>query len=213
LPWLDAADEDRVWRIVLSTVRALGAEGIDYRGLLYTGLMLTADGPKVLEYNCRFGDPETQVMVPRFGDDLAGLLAACAEGRLDDAKADPAGVAAVTVVLASGGYPGPHAAGRVIQGLDAAAAVPDAVVFHAGTAERDGRVVTAGGRVLAATGWGPTLADALARAYEAASAISFDGMIRRDDIAATAAAGSGGSRNERERRERSPQESEGGRET
>jgi phosphoribosylamine---glycine ligase len=187
LLWLDAAEEERIWDIVRQTVGALDAEGIEYRGLLYTGLMLTADGPKVLEYNCRFGDPETQVVVPRLGDDLAGLLAACAEGRLDEAKVAPSDVAAVTVVLASGGYPGPFETGHAIDGLDRAAVLPDAVVFHAGTAERDGRVVTSGGRVLAVTGWGPSLADARARAYDAASAISFDGMVRREDIAAHAA--------------------------
>ena len=192
LPWLDADDERRIWSIVEATVRGLRAEGIDYRGLLYTGLMLTADGPKVLEYNCRFGDPETQVVVPRLGDDLVELLAACAEGRLDDAKVSPSDLAAVTVVLASGGYPGDHATGLEIHGLEAAAAVPDSIVFHAGTAERDDRVVTSGGRVLAATGWGPSLSAARARAYEAASATSFDGMIRRDDIAGSAAGGGRG---------------------
>jgi phosphoribosylamine--glycine ligase len=191
LPWLAAGDEERIWEMVGSTVRALRSEGIDYRGLLYTGLMLTADGPRVLEYNCRFGDPETQVVVPRLADGLAELLAACADGRLEEAKATPSALAAVTVVLASGGYPGGHATGHEIRGLEEAAAVADTVVFHAGTTERDGRVVTSGGRVLAVTGWGPSLADARSRAYRAASAISFDGMIRRDDIAAVAAGGAG----------------------
>jgi phosphoribosylamine--glycine ligase len=189
LPWLAPEDEDRIWDVVRATVRGLHADGIEYRGLLYTGLMLTAVGPKVLEYNCRFGDPETQVVVPRMGDGLTDLLAACAEGRLEDAKVGPSDLAAVTVVLASGGYPGAHDTGHEIHGLAAAAAVPDTVVFHAGTAQRDGRVVTSGGRVLAVTGWGPSLIDALTHAYEAASAVSFNGMIRRDDIAASAARG------------------------
>jgi phosphoribosylamine--glycine ligase len=187
LSWLDERATSRIWEIVAATVEALRADGIAYAGLLYTGLMLTAGGPKVLEYNCRFGDPETQVVIPRLRGDLAELLAACADDRLADVKVDLAEEAAVTVVLASGGYPGPYATGVPIDGLAAAAGADDATVFHSGTVERDGRVVTAGGRVLAVTGWGPALADARARAYDAASRISFDGMIRRNDIAARAA--------------------------
>ena len=205
LPWLDEADEARVWDVVSSSVEALRADGVDYTGLLYTGLMLTADGPKVLEYNCRFGDPETEAVIPRLRGDLADVLAAAADGRLDEVKVEASGDAAVSVVLASGGYPGAYETGVEIDGLIAAAAVADTVVFHAGTAERDGRVVTAGGRVLVVTGWGPTVADARERAYAAASAISFEGMIRRDDIAV----GSGGSSSERDQRERSPQEKRG----
>ena len=189
LPWLDPSIESRIWGVVSSTVRALHDEGIAYSGLLYTGVMLTEEGPKVLEYNCRFGDPETQVVIPRLRGDLAEMLDACARGRLVDLKVDLSEESAVTVVLASGGYPGPYETGRPVGGLDAAAASPDAVVFHSGTAERAGRVVTEGGRVLAATGWGPTVGDARERAYEAASHISFDGMTRRSDIAAGAAEG------------------------
>jgi phosphoribosylamine--glycine ligase len=189
LPWLDASTEGRIWQIVSSTVRALGDEGIAYSGLLYTGVMLTKEGPKVLEYNCRFGDPETQVVIPRLRGDLAEMLDACATDRLVDLKVDLSEDATVTVVLASGGYPGAHETGRSIEGLEAAAASPEAVVFHSGTAEREGRVVTEGGRVLAATGWGPTVRDARNRAYQAASHISFDGMTRRSDIAAGAAEG------------------------
>jgi phosphoribosylamine--glycine ligase len=206
LPWLGADEEEQIWDAVFATARALDREGIPYRGMLYTGLMLTPDGPKVLEYNCRFGDPETEVLIPRLGQLLALHLAATADGNLPVDVADASwDLSAVTVVLASGGYPGPYETGQEIHGLDEAAQVPDTVVFHAGTAERDGRVVAAGGRVLAVTGWGPTIADARARAYDAASRISFDGMILRHDIAATAAAGSGGSRSERDQRERSPQ--------
>ena len=183
LPWLDEATSTRIWEIVAATVDALRADGIAYAGLLYTGLMLTSDGPKVLEYNCRFGDPETQVVIPRLRSDLAELLDACAADRLTDVKVDLSEEAAVTVVLASGGYPGPYETGVPIEGLEAAAGARDAAVFHSGTAEHDGRVVTAGGRVLAVTGWGPALGDARARAYDAASHISFDGMIRRSDIA------------------------------
>jgi len=184
LPWLDEATSTRIWEIVAATVDALRADGIAYAGLLYTGLMLTSGGPKVLEYNCRFGDPETQVVIPRLRSDLAELLDACAADRLTDVKVDLSEEAAVTVVLASGGYPGPYETGVPIEGLEAAADARDAAVFHSGTAEHDGRVVTAGGRVLAVTGWGPSLAGARARAYDAASHISFDGMIRRNDIAA-----------------------------
>jgi phosphoribosylamine---glycine ligase len=187
LPWLDEEAEARIWDVVAATVTALRDDGVAYAGLLYTGVMLTQDGPKVLEYNCRFGDPETEVVIPRLRGDLAELVHACAVGRLSDVKVDLSGDAAVTVVLASGGYPGPAATGVEIRGLEAAAASPDAVVFHAGTEERDGRVVSAGGRVLAVTGWGPTVPEARGRAYEAASRISFDGMTWRSDIAAGAA--------------------------
>jgi len=188
LPWLDEDAEDRIWEVVGATVQALRDDGIPYSGLLYTGLMLTAEGPKVLEYNCRFGDPETEVVIPRLRGDLAELLHACAADRLSDVKVDLSEDAAVTVVLASGGYPGDYETGVAIEGLEAATS-PDAVVFHAGTVERDGRVVTAGGRVLAVTGLGPTVPDARARAYEAASHISFDGMTLRSDIAADATGG------------------------
>jgi phosphoribosylamine---glycine ligase len=188
VPWLDDDTETRLWEVVAETVTALRDDGIEYSGLLYTGVMLTMDGPKVLEYNCRFGDPETEVVIPRVRGDVGELLQACAVGRLSDVKVDLSDDAAVTVVLASGGYPGPYETGVEIDGLGAAAASRDAVVFHAGTVERAGRVVTAGGRVLAVTGWGPTVPDARARAYEAASHISFDGMTRRSDIAAGAAA-------------------------
>jgi phosphoribosylamine--glycine ligase len=191
LPWLEEAGEVRIWDLVSTTARALRADGIEYSGLLYTGLMLTAEGPKVLEYNCRFGDPETEAVLPRLQSDLAAILAAGAADRLDDMKVGLSEDAAVTVVLASGGYPGAYETGRPIAGLDDAAAVPGAVVFHAGTVEREGRVVTAGGRVLAVTGLGRTVAEARARAYEAASSISFDGMTLRDDIAARAAGGLG----------------------
>jgi phosphoribosylamine---glycine ligase len=189
LPWLDPPTEARIWQVVSSTVRALREDGIAYSGLLYTGVMLTDEGPKVLEYNCRFGDPETQVVIPRLRGDLAEMLDGCARDRLVDLKVDLSEEVAVTVVLASGGYPGAYETGRSIEGLEAAATSPDAVVFHSGTAEHEGRVVTDGGRVLAATGWGPTVGDARNRAYEAASRISFDGLTRRDDIAAGAAEG------------------------
>jgi phosphoribosylamine--glycine ligase len=187
LPFVDDATEASIWELAERTVETLAAQGVTYRGLLYTGLMLTADGPKVLEYNCRFGDPETEVVIPRLGTDLAELLHASATGSLDDVKVDWSPDAAVTVVLASGGYPGAYETGVPIEGLEEAARVDGAVVFHAGTAEQDGRVVTAGGRVLAVSALGATIARARARAYEACSKISFEGMTYRSDVAQIAA--------------------------
>ena len=167
----------------------MAADGLTYRGLLYTGLMLTSEGPKVLEYNCRFGDPETEVVIPRLGTDLADLLLAAATEGLADVKVDWIPDAAVTVIVASGGYPGAYETGVPIDGLDAADQVEGAVVFHAGTAEADGRVVTSGGRVLSVTGLGATIGDARATAYDAASRIRFEGAFHRTDIAARAAEG------------------------
>ena len=171
---------------VRPTLHALAARGAAYRGVLYAGLMLTADGPKVIEYNVRFGDPECQVVVPRLSSDLGELCAAAARG----AALPPvtfADDACVTVVLASGGYPSAPTTGQRIDGLEALAAQPDVVVFHAGTARAaDGSLVTAGGRVLNVTAWGPTVAEARHRAYEAAHAISWPGLQYRRDIAAAA---------------------------
>jgi phosphoribosylamine--glycine ligase len=179
-----------VEEVIEPTVRALAAEGIGYRGVLYAGLMLTAEGPKVLEFNARFGDPEIQAIVPRMDADLGEVLLASAEGRLPEAKIAWTPEACVTVVLASGGYPGEYPSGRPIRGLDRAGKVDKTEVFHAGTAIRDGTVVTAGGRVLAVSALGKDLAEARGRAYEAASLISFEGMHHRTDIAEEAARGS-----------------------
>jgi len=187
LPFVSAALEGAIWDLAERTVETMARQGVTYRGLLYTGLMLTAEGPKVLEYNCRFGDPETEAVIPRLGTDLAELLQACAAGSLEDVKVDRSPEAAVTVVLASEGYPGPHPTGLPIEGLEAASGVEGAVVFHAGTAEQDGRVVTAGGRVLAVSALGATIAQARDRAYEACSKISFKGMHYRGDVAEAAA--------------------------
>jgi phosphoribosylamine--glycine ligase len=184
VPFVDAATEQRIWTDVLArTADALHAEGIDYRGVLYAGLMLTEDGPKLLEYNCRFGDPETQVIMPRVGSGLAQLLLGCARGEFRDAGVTLSDRACVTVVAASGGYPGAYGTGYGIEGLDAASALPDAVVFHAGTQERQGRVVTSGGRVLTVSGLGDSIADARATAYEALSRLTFEGMVHRRDVA------------------------------
>jgi phosphoribosylamine--glycine ligase len=184
VPFVDAEMQSHIVEDVLkAAVAAMDAEGIRYRGALYAGLMLTADGPKVLEFNCRLGDPETQAVLPRLTSDLGESLLACVEGNLGVYRLGWSPLACVTIVLASRGYPNEHATGLPITGLSEAAAIPDVMVFHAGTARRDGRVVTAGGRVLAVSALGRGLADARRRAYEAASLISFDGMHYRTDIA------------------------------
>ncbi|HEX6331253.1 MAG TPA: phosphoribosylamine--glycine ligase [Actinomycetota bacterium] len=188
VPFLDEPTVTRiVHEVLVRTVHAMASEGVPYRGVVYAGLMLTADGPKVLEFNARFGDPETQVLVPRMEFDLAELLGACADGTLGSRKVVESTRSCVTVVLASGGYPGEYATGAEIDGLEDAARVEGALVFHAGTAERRGRVVTSGGRVLSVSGLGADLAEARARAYGACSRITFQGMQHRRDIAARAA--------------------------
>jgi phosphoribosylamine--glycine ligase len=165
------------------TARGMIADGRPYRGLLYAGLMLTVDGPKVLEYNCRFGDPETQAIVPRIADDLGALLHAVATGRMPE-RVRFHDRSACCVVMAAGGYPGPVAPATEIRGLDAAAKLKDVVVFHAGTRAEMGRVMTAGGRVLGVTGFGPSMDDARRRAYQAVDTIHFDGAQVRRDIGA-----------------------------
>jgi phosphoribosylamine--glycine ligase len=188
VPFVDDAVADAIRRDVLErTIEAMAAEGVPYRGVLYAGLMLTDDGPKVLEYNARFGDPETQVLLPRLDADLAELCRACADGSLPPASPALRPQACVSVAVASGGYPGPYETGREISGLGDVAAVGDALVFHAGTAERQGRVVTSGGRVLSVGALGVDLAEARTRAYEACSRLWFEGMHYRTDIAARAA--------------------------
>ena len=162
----------------------LASRGMPFVGVLYAGLMLTPDGVKVLEFNARFGDPETQVVIPRLRTDLGELLLACATGNIGSAPAlEWDDRACVTVVLASGGYPGAYDVGAAIKGLTEAAAIGPAVVFHAGTRGEGDDVVTAGGRVLAVTGYGEDIAAARATAYAAADRISFDGLQRRNDIA------------------------------
>ena len=174
-------------RAVEPTLGALRSQGIDYRGVLYAGLMLTADGPKVIEYNVRFGDPEAQVVLPRLTSDLGALLLQAAAGEPMDLPTFDDG-AAVTVVLASEGYPESPQTGDVITGLDAAGERPGVSVFAAGVAEGDGgRLVTAGGRVLAVTGRGGTIGDARETAYAAAELIEWRGKQNRTDIAAAAA--------------------------
>jgi phosphoribosylamine---glycine ligase len=188
VPTVGAATAERIRVEVLErTVEAMAADGIPYRGVVYAGLMLTDDGPKVLEFNCRFGDPETQALMPLLATDPAERLLACARGSLGEGAIELDPLACVTVVLASGGYPGDHRTGFEISGLDEAAAVDGATVFHSGTAERRGRVVTGGGRVVSVSAVGGSLAEARDRAYEAASHVGFEGRYHRTDIAARAA--------------------------
>ncbi|HET7341768.1 MAG TPA: phosphoribosylamine--glycine ligase [Methylomirabilota bacterium] len=170
--------------IVEPTLAALAAEGAPYQGVLYAGLMLTKEGPKVVEFNCRFGDPECQAIMLRMEDDLVPLLAAVARGERLPAPRPwrNDGRASVCVTVASGGYPGTYETGREITGVVDASALPGVEVFHAGTARTDGRLVTAGGRVLGVTAVADTLAAAITRAYEGVRRIHFDGMHYRTDI-------------------------------
>jgi phosphoribosylamine--glycine ligase len=188
-PLADATMAARVMRdIVEPVLRGMRAEGHEYRGFLYAGLMLTCDGPKVIEFNVRFGDPEAQVVLPLLDGDLPSLLAAAADGTLESASMAVSRGVAVGVVLASAGYPGPVATGVPIHGVDDAAAVPGASVLHAATAMRAGQLVTSGGRVLTVVGRGDSFDDAIARAYEGVSKISFEGMHYRRDIGQKATA-------------------------
>jgi phosphoribosylamine---glycine ligase len=166
--------------IIKPTVRALAGLGHPYRGVLYAGLMLTREGPKLIEYNARFGDPETQVLMPRLDSDLLELLLACAQGRLKDVSARWKPESALTVVMAAKGYPGDYTKGNRISGLDD---LPDgAIAFHAGTSKTDGALVTSGGRVFNITALGKTISEAQAHAYRAVSHVSFDGAYWRKDI-------------------------------
>ncbi|MCL6639748.1 MAG: phosphoribosylamine--glycine ligase [Candidatus Rokubacteria bacterium] len=184
VPGFDRALEERVMAdIVRPTLAALAKEGAPYHGVLFVGLMLTAAGPRVLEYNCRFGDPECQVLVSRLAEDLLPLLMAAARGESLPARVRWRAESAVCVNLVSGGYPGRYPTGLPIEGVERAEAVDGVRVFHAGTAEREGRLVTAGGRVLSVTATAPRLAEAVRRAYAAAACISFEGVHYRRDIA------------------------------
>ena len=187
-PLVDAAMESRILReIVEPVLRGMRAEGTEYRGFLYAGLMMTCDGPKVIEYNVRFGDPEAQAVMPLIGGDLVSLLAAAADGDLRDHTVELRDDVSVGVVLGAGGYPGPVRSGDSIAGLEAAGALPGVTIFHAGTALREGRIVTAGGRVLTVVATAPGYQSAIDRVYQAVSLISFDGMQYRRDIGRKAA--------------------------
>lgn len=168
--------------IMQPLLRGLLKEGITFHGLLYPGLIITSEGVRVLEFNCRFGDPETQALLPRMKSDLLPLLEATIDGNLSNCAIEWDTRAAVTVVVASGGYPGNYETGKTISGLDDAAKVEDVQIFQAGTKRADGEVKTAGGRVLAVTALGSTLEAARARAYKAVSRIHFENCHYRRDI-------------------------------
>ena len=179
-------------KIILPVVRELKRRGIVYKGVLYAGLMITPPGGKtalsgsainVVEFNARFGDPETEAVLPRLGGDFVKVLLACADGNLSEADVIVKDEMAATVIVASGGYPGSYAKGKPIAGLDDAAQVPGAIVFHCGTKAQDGQILTAGGRVLSVTGLGKDLRTAVDTAYAAVAKISFDGAFHRADIA------------------------------
>jgi phosphoribosylamine--glycine ligase len=171
--------------ILRPTLAELARRGSPFVGFLYAGLMLTDAGPVVIEFNSRMGDPEAQAILPLLDFDLVAAMEAAIDGRLAELVIPPLQGAAVTVVLASGGYPGRYDTGLSIDGLDVV--TPDTLVFQAGTRLEDGRPATSGGRVLAVTGMGATVAEARAKAYARADLITFDGAVRRDDIATSVA--------------------------
>ena len=168
--------------VIVPTVAGMAKEGREYRGVLYAGLMLTDKGPKVLEFNCRFGDPETQAILPRMESDLLPLLLQSARGKFTAPKIEWKKEAVACVVVASGGYPESYAKGLPVEGLEAAGGIEGVTVFHAGTKQEDGRIVTSGGRVFNVCGKGATLAQALSRAYLAVKDITFENKIYRNDI-------------------------------
>ena len=169
-------------KILRPTVAGLAAEGITFKGILYAGLMITKTGPKVLEYNVRFGDPECQTVLPRLKSDLPNIMLSVINGCLSEQQIEWHENHTACVVMAAGGYPGRYEKGEIIAGLDDAAQPADVYVFHAGTAQKDGKTVTSGGRVLAVTGWGSSLTEALQKAYGAVEKISFPGAHYRKDI-------------------------------
>jgi phosphoribosylamine--glycine ligase len=186
-PFLNPAELDKVAAAILTPwLKGCREEGIDFRGILYPGIMLTKDGPKVLEFNARFGDPEAQVYFARLENDLVDVLEACVEGALDKVELRWRPEAAVCVVMASSGYPGPYAKGNVIHGLAEASLTPETRIFHAGTIGHGNEIITSGGRVLGVTSLGGTLAQARERAYSAVEKIRFDGAQFRRDIGAKA---------------------------
>ncbi len=179
----DAAKaEECMENIFLPTIKAMSAEGRPFKGVLYFGLMMTQKGVKVIEYNCRFGDPETQVVLPRLKTDLVEIMEAVIDEHLDEIEIEWADNAAVCVVMASGGYPSSYKKGYEISGIDAVDALDDMIVFHAGTALSDGKLVTNGGRVLGVAAVGENLDAAIKRAYEGVDKISFTDEFHRSDI-------------------------------
>ncbi len=181
--WSDEAQREFNSSVMTALLSGLDRSNIVFRGLLFPGLMLTADGTRVLEFNCRFGDPETQAILPRLRSDLTELLFATVEGRLAGVPIEWDPRTAVTIVMASGGYPGNYDTGEVISGVDTCSSLDGLHVFHAGTKRDNGNVVTAGGRVLAITALGDNIGQARERAYEAVSRVHFEGCHYRRDIA------------------------------
>ena len=181
-----AVHEKAMAEVMRRTVDGMAAEGRPYCGVLYAGLMIKGGEVKTLEFNARFGDPECQPLLMRLKSDLVPVLVACARGDLSGVELEWHDQAAVCVVMASGGYPGDFTKGHTIEGLDQAATIDNVVVFHAGTAEQDGRIVNHGGRVLGVTGRGPTVAVAIAKAYEGVRAITWEGVHYRTDIGSKA---------------------------
>ncbi|HEX4304114.1 MAG TPA: phosphoribosylamine--glycine ligase [Rhizomicrobium sp.] len=177
-----ALEQVAMERFILPTVAAMRAKGIPYVGAMYLGLMITKEGPKLVEYNCRFGDPETQVLMPRLKSDLLTVLLAMRDGMLKDIDLRWSDDVALTVAMASKGYPGSYEKGHVILGLDEAAKLPGVQIFHAGTERRDDRIVATGGRVLNVTATGKTVAEAQGRAYAAVDLIHWEGCFARRDI-------------------------------
>lgn len=182
VPIVTPEEHETMVAIMHQTVEQLHREGIDYRGCLYGGFMLTPDGPKVLEFNARFGDPETQVILPRLQNDLVDVMLACAEQRLDEVELSWCDDWAVSVVLTSAGYPGSYEKGKVITGIEDAEALDGVTVYHAGTREQDGQILTNGGRVIDVTALGATFEDARNLAYAACEKIDFEGKTLRHDI-------------------------------
>lgn len=186
-PFLTDAELAEVGAKILNPwLKGCAADGIDFRGLLYPGVMLTKDGPKVIEFNARFGDPETQVYLTRLKNDLVELLSASVDGALDKVTLEWSPMASVCVVMASGGYPGSYAKGKAITGIADANSLPNTKVFHAGTALAGDQIVTSGGRVLGVTAWAENLTAARDAAYRAVEKIRFEGAHFRRDIAAKA---------------------------
>src|SRR5205807_2987660 len=186
-PFLSEAQLEETGRKIIDPwLQGCATEGIDFRGILYPGVMLTKEGPKVLEFNARFGDPEAQVYLTRLESDLVELLEASVNGTLAQMKIKWSSLASVCVAMASGGYPGPYLKGKRIFGLSEAGRLPRTKVFHAGTARRGDEIVTNGGRVLGVTGWAEDLGLARKTAYAGVEKIRFDGAHFRRDIAAQA---------------------------
>lgn len=182
VPIVTPEEHETMVAIMHQTVEQLHREGIDYRGCLYGGFMLTPAGPKVLEFNARFGDPETQVILPRLQNDLVDVMLACAEQRLDEVELSWCDDWAVSVVLTSAGYPGSYEKGEVITGIEDAEALDGVTVYHAGTREQDGQILTNGGRVIDVTALGATFEEARNLAYDACEKIDFEGKTLRHDI-------------------------------